>query len=84
MGCMPCTAPEAVSSREHLSTDSVREALTPAMCGQAKQVDANLGEIITSNRGFFSRGQAIDCGESDRALRDALRAGEIVQLRRGM
>jgi len=54
------------------------------MCGQAKQVDANLGEIITSNRGFFSRGQAIDCGESDRALRDALRAGEIVQLRRGM
>ncbi len=42
------------------------------------------GNVITANRGFFSRAQALDSGETDRTLRRALRQGQIVRLRQGM
>jgi hypothetical protein len=44
----------------------------------------NLGHALRSNRGFFSRGEALDFGETDRTLAIALRHGLIVRLRRGM
>jgi Transcriptional regulator, AbiEi antitoxin len=47
-------------------------------------VDASLGHLLRPNRGFFSRAEAIDCGETDRTLAAALRAGLVVRLRRGM
>jgi Transcriptional regulator, AbiEi antitoxin len=47
-------------------------------------VNANFGSMLHPNRGFFSRAEAIDCGESDRTLAAARRAGLIVRLRRGM
>lgn len=47
-------------------------------------VNANFGSMRHSNRGFFSRAEAIDCGETDRTLAAARRAGLIVRLRRGM
>ena len=47
-------------------------------------VNANFGSMLHPNRGFFSRAEAIDCGESDRTLAAARRAGVIVRLRRGM
>ena len=43
-----------------------------------------LGQITNTNFGIFSRADALDCGESDRSLADARRAGLIVRLRRGM
>jgi Transcriptional regulator, AbiEi antitoxin len=45
---------------------------------------ANLGHLIHSNRGFFSRGEALDCGETDRTLAVAVREGLLIRLRRGM
>jgi hypothetical protein len=47
-------------------------------------VNASLGHLLRPNRGFFSRAEAIDCGETDRTLAAARRAGLIVRLRRGM
>jgi hypothetical protein len=47
-------------------------------------MDKTLGQIIATNHGVFSRAEALDCGESDRSLADARRAGLIVRLRRGM
>jgi hypothetical protein len=47
-------------------------------------MNANLGHLLRSNRGFFSRAEAIDCGETDRTLATARREGLIVRLRRGM
>ncbi len=47
-------------------------------------MNASLGHLLQSNRGFFSRAEAIDCGETDRTLGTARRAGLIVRLRRGM
>jgi Transcriptional regulator, AbiEi antitoxin len=47
-------------------------------------VDASLGHLLRPNGGFFSRAEAIDCGETDRTLAAARRAGLIVRLRRGM
>ena len=47
-------------------------------------MNANLGHLLRSNRGFFSRAEAIDCGETDRMLGTARREGLIVRLRRGM
>jgi Transcriptional regulator, AbiEi antitoxin len=45
---------------------------------------ANLRHLIRSNRRFFSRAEAIDCGETDHTLATALREGVIIRLRRGM
>jgi hypothetical protein len=45
---------------------------------------SNLGYLLRSNRGFFSRAQAVDSGETDRTLATARREGLIVRLRRGM
>jgi Transcriptional regulator, AbiEi antitoxin len=47
-------------------------------------VNTNLGYLVRSNGGIFSRAQAIDCGESDRTLAEARHQGVIVRLRRGM
>ncbi|HJY44973.1 MAG TPA: type IV toxin-antitoxin system AbiEi family antitoxin domain-containing protein [Propionibacteriaceae bacterium] len=47
-------------------------------------MNASLGHQLRSNRGFFSRAEALDCGETDRTLGAAHRAGLIVRLRRGM
>jgi hypothetical protein len=43
----------------------------------------NLGQIIRASGGIFSRRQALDCGETDRTLATAVRAGTLVRLRRG-
>jgi hypothetical protein len=43
----------------------------------------NLGQIIRASGGIFSRRQALDCGETDRTLAAAVRAGTLVRLRRG-
>jgi Transcriptional regulator, AbiEi antitoxin len=45
---------------------------------------ANFGDLLRANRGFFSRAEAIDSGETDRTLATARREGVIVRLRRGM
>jgi hypothetical protein len=45
---------------------------------------SSLGSLIRSHGGFFSRAEAIDCGETDRTLANARRDGLIVRLRRGM
>lgn len=47
-------------------------------------VNGNLGYLVRINGGIFSRAEALDCGESDRTLAEARRAGVIVRLRRGM
>ena len=47
-------------------------------------MNATLGQMTQTNHGVFSRAEALDCGESDRSLADARRAGLIVRLRRGM
>lgn len=47
-------------------------------------MNATLGQIIHANHGIFSRAEALDCGETDRSLADARRAGLLVRLRRGM
>ena len=47
-------------------------------------MNTNLGHLLRSNGGFFSRAEAIDCGETDRTLATARREGVIVRLRRGM
>jgi hypothetical protein len=43
----------------------------------------NLGQIIETNGGIFSRAQALDCGETDRSIAGAVRDGALVRLRRG-
>ena len=43
-----------------------------------------MGPFDQTNGGVFSRGQALDCGETDRTLLAAVRAGQLVRLRRGM
>jgi len=40
--------------------------------------------IAEANRGYFTTQQAHDCGYDDRAVRDAIRAGEWRRLRRGV
>lgn len=45
---------------------------------------ANLGHLLRANREFFSRAEAIDCGETDRTLATVRREGLVVRLRRGM
>jgi len=47
-------------------------------------MQSSLGSLIRSHGGFFSRAEAIDCGETDRTLANARREGVIVRLRRGM
>ena len=42
------------------------------------------GEIVVGNGGFFSRAEALECGETDRTLRQSVRRGEVVRLRHGM
>lgn len=42
------------------------------------------GTIVVTNGGYFSRSQALQCGETDRSLRRAVRGGEVVRLRHGM
>jgi hypothetical protein len=68
-----------------LSTDflwggSVRRGLSFTVA----RMNTNLGHLLHSNRGFFSRAEAIDSGETDRTLATARREGVIVRLRRGM
>ena len=46
-------------------------------------MNTSLG-VLTGTRGFFSRAEALDSGESDRTLAAARRAGLIIRLRRGM
>lgn len=41
-------------------------------------------EIVVGNGGFFSRAEALGCGETDRTLRQSVRRGEVVRLRHGM
>src|SRR4029450_9299746 len=55
-----------------------------AHTSQVAGMNANLGHLLRSNRGFFSRAEALDCGETDRTLATARREGLIVRLRRGM
>ena len=43
----------------------------------------NLGQIVQTSGGIFSRKQALDCGETDRTLAAAVRDGAFVRLRRG-
>lgn len=47
-------------------------------------MNPTLGEIIEANGGYFRRSEALRCGEDDRTLQAALRAGTIVRLRHGM
>ena len=47
-------------------------------------MQSSLGSVNRSHGGFFSRGEAIDCGETDRTLASARKEGTIVRLRRGM
>ena len=47
-------------------------------------MDANLRHLVASNRGFFSRAEALECGETDQTLATARREGVIIRLRRGM
>ena len=47
-------------------------------------MNPTLGHIVHTNRGIFSRAEAIDCGETDQSLAAARRAGTVVRLRRGM
>ena len=47
-------------------------------------MNASSGYLLRPDRGFFSRAEALDCGETDRTLAAARRAGLIVRLRRGM
>jgi hypothetical protein len=47
-------------------------------------VNTNLGYLTRIHGGIFSRAEALDCGETDRTLAEARRAGVIVRLRRGM
>jgi hypothetical protein len=47
-------------------------------------MNANLAHLLRPNRGFFSRAEAIDSGETDRTLATTRREGLIVRLRRGM
>jgi Transcriptional regulator, AbiEi antitoxin len=54
--------------------------LAPKVAGMT----AYFGDLLRSNRGFFSRAEAIDSGETDRTLATARREGVIVRLRRGM
>jgi Transcriptional regulator, AbiEi antitoxin len=68
-----------------LSTDSLwGGSVQRLLASKVADVNANLGYLLRSNRGFFSRAEAIDCGETDRTLAAARRAGLIVRLRRGM
>ena len=55
-----------------------------ALSSKVARMNANLGHLLGSNRGFFSRAEAIDSGETDRALATARHEGTIVRLRRGM
>ena len=41
-------------------------------------------EYVRDNQGFFSRGEAVRCGETDMSLRSAVRAGLFVRLTHGM
>ena len=47
-------------------------------------VNTNLGYLTRIHGGISSRAEALDCGETDRTLAEARRAGVIVRLRRGM
>jgi hypothetical protein len=47
-------------------------------------VNTNLGYLTRIHGGIFSRAEALDCGENDRTLAEARRAGVIVRLSRGM
>jgi hypothetical protein len=47
-------------------------------------MNAISGALGASNGGVFSRGEALDCGESDKSLAAACRGGDLVRLRHGM
>jgi Transcriptional regulator, AbiEi antitoxin len=87
LACRQCSAAARLEPQDllKLSTDFIwggyaRGALTSKVAG----MNANLRPLLRSKRGFFSRAEAIDCGETDRTLATARREGVIVRLRRGM
>lgn len=47
-------------------------------------MDPRLEALALSNGGYFTRGQALDCGHKDRDLGAAMRVGLIVRLRHGI
>ncbi|MCW2810834.1 MAG: Transcriptional regulator, AbiEi antitoxin, Type system [Friedmanniella sp.] len=51
---------------------------------RVSRVSIQFLDAAQSNRGVFSRAEALDCGESDASLARARRAGQVVRLRRGM
>jgi hypothetical protein len=68
-----------------LSTDFFCGGYAPRVLAfKVAAMTANFGNLLRSNRGFFSRAEAIDSGETDRTLAAARREGVIVRLGRGM
>jgi len=63
---------------------SVRASIAPGGGWIVPAVNTNLGYLTRIHGGIFSRAEALDCGENDRTLAEARRAGVIVRLRRGM
>ena len=73
-----------VVHRRDLSTDFETWFRRTGPAATVAGVQSSLGYLIRSNGGFFSRAEALDCGETDRTLANACRMGTIVRLRRGM
>lgn len=46
-------------------------------------MNGSLLPLIERNGGFFRRAEALDCGENDRSLQAAVRAGHLTRLRHG-
>jgi hypothetical protein len=54
------------------------------LASRVASMTAHFGHLLRTDRGYFSRAEAIDSGETDRTLATARREGVIVRLRRGM
>src|SRR5687768_14995803 len=67
-----------------LSTDFRERSIAQGGGWIVPAVNTNLGYLTRIHGGIFSRAEALDCGETDRTLAEARRAGVIVRLRRGM
>jgi hypothetical protein len=60
-----------------LSTDFFCGGYAPRVLAfKVAAMTANFGNLLRSNRGFFSRAEAIDSGETDRTLAAARREGD--------
>ena len=62
-------------SERGLSTDSVRGSIAQGGGWIVPAVNTNLGYLTRIHGGIFSRAEALDCGETDRTLAEARRAG---------